>query len=541
MRTSKTNQPSPRRFAGLTAIIFTALLVPPALSQTAPPTAPPVAEIRTPKPALTPRIHGPRVYGERPGRPFLYTIPATGNDPITFKADGLPPGLWLDGKTGRITGSVANAGEFNVILTASNALGNNSVPLLIKIGDTIALTPPLGWNSWNAFSGKVDQGKVQASADIMISSGLAKHGWTYINIDDTWQGKRTGVDHALQANDKFPDIAGLCDHIHSLGLKAGIYSTPWITSYAGFAGGSSNDPSGVWPPPRPRPATVAAATTRPTTRGARGPRPVNREHQIGSTHFMQADAKQWATWGFDYLKYDWNPNLVPDINEMSDALKASGRDIVYSLSNAAPFNTAADYSKTANAWRTTGDIRDTWQSMTANGFSQLRWQPYASPGHFNDPDMLVVGVVGWGTLHPTHLTPDELYTHITLWCLLASPMLLGNDMTQLDDFTLNLLTNDEVLAVDQDALGTEAGRISQADNKEVWAKKLSDGSWAVGLFNRGADAAEVTVNMADLKLDGPQPVRDLWRQKALPDAQGSLTLKVASHGAEMVKIGVPSK
>src|SRR5581483_661551 len=176
-------------------------------------------------------------------------------------------------------------------------------PLLIKIGDQVCLTPPMGWNSWNCFAGAVDQDKVSAQAEAMAKSGLIKHGWTYINIDDTWQGERGGKFNGLQGNEKFPDMKGLCDQIHSLGLKAGIYSTPWITYYAGYAGGSADNPEGKW--------------TKPS-----GPKQVNKKippWAVGQYHFATNDAKQWADWGFDYLKYDWNPIEVPQVEEMDNA------------------------------------------------------------------------------------------------------------------------------------------------------------------------------------------------------------------------------
>ncbi len=528
------------------------------------------ADILTPPPPSEPRINGPRIYGQRPGRPFLYTVPATGDDPITYSADGLPSGLSLDARTGRISGTVSQEGDFKVTLTATNNSGKDTKPLLIKIGDTIALTPPLGWNSWNCFAGAVDQDKVEAQAAAMVDKGLIKHGWTYINIDDTWQGQRSGPDNALQPNDKFPDMKKLCDDIHALGLKAGIYSTPWAKSYAGYCGGSSDDPGGKF--------------TKKT-----GAKQVNRNiypWAEGKYHFMTQDAKQWADWGFDYLKYDWNPIIPSQTAEMADALKASGRDFIYSLSNSAPFSGVADWAKLSNAWRTTGDIRDTWRSMTNNGFSQDKWAQYGGPGHWNDPDMLVVGMVGWGPkLHATGLTPDEQYTHISLWCLLASPLLIGCDMTHLDDFTLSLLTNDEVLAVDQDSLGVEARRISDdpKSGAEAWSRPLADGTVAVGLFNRGryevvapprnnpdagwklldrstndtqdfpsdaaatdalqklAAPADISVSVSDLKLSGPQPVRDLWRQKDLDKADDKITATVPFHGVMLLKVGAPTQ
>jgi alpha-galactosidase len=483
------------------------------------------AEIRTPKPPATPRINGPRVYGERPGRPFLYTIPATGKGPLTYSAEGLPDGLTLDAKSGRITGKVDRPGEYRVALLASNALGRDRQSLTIKIGDQICLTPPLGWNSWNCFGGKVDQEKVAAQARAMASSGLIQHGWTYINIDDTWQGHRSGPDHVLQPNEKFPDMKRLCNDIHALGLKAGIYSTPWVTSYARRTGGSAENPEGEWEPPPP------------------GPKQVNKKvlpYAVGKFHFMTQDARQWAQWSFDYLKYDWNPIEAPDVEEMAEALKASGRDFVYSLSNNAPFSGGPDYVRLANLWRTTGDIKDNWKSMSGIGFRQEKWAPLAGPGHWNDPDMLVVGMVGWGKpLHPTQLTADEQYTHITLWCLLSAPLLIGCDLTQVDDFTLGLLTNDEVLAVDQDPLGREATPLSKKGGQEVWAKPLADGAWAVGLFNRDDQPADVKLDLADLKLTGPQRARDVWRQRDLSQIENRLSFRIAAHGAELLKVGTP--
>ncbi len=479
------------------------------------------AEIRTPKPPAVPRINGPRMYGERPGRPFLFTIPVTGERPIVYSADGLPKGLSLDAASGRITGSVARPGEYRVTLVASNSIGRDSHPLVMKIGDQICLTPPMGWNSWNCFGAKVDQPKVAAQADAMASSGLVQHGWTYINIDDAWQGRRGGPDHVLQPNEKFPDIKRLCDDIHALGLKAGIYSTPWVTSYARHAGGSAENADGTWDPPPP------------------GPKQVNKKilpYAIGKHHFMKQDARQWAAWGFDYLKYDWNPIEAADVAEMGEALKSSGRDFVYSLSNHAPFASREDFARLANLWRTTGDIKDNWKSMSGIGFAQEKWASVAGPGHWNDPDMLVVGVVGWGKPRATQLTADEQYTHISLWCLLSAPLLIGCDLTKLDDFTVGLLTNDEVLAVDQDALGREATRISQNGDAEVWVKPLADGGWGVGLFNRGEKPAVVSLDVSQLKLSGAQRIRDLWRQKDFAPAE-RVSATVAPHGAELFKVG----
>jgi alpha-galactosidase len=505
--------------------------------------------ILTPAPAHTPRLTGPQIYGERPGRPFLFTLTATGDRPMTFSADGLPDGLKLDASTGQITGTVAKEGTFTIKAGAKNTLGSASRDLKIVIGDVIALTPPMGWNSWNSWAGQVDQDKVMSSAKILASSGLINHGWTYVNIDDTWQGKRTGPDHALQGNEKFPDLKGLCDDLHKMGLKAGTYSTPWITSYASYPGGSSDSPDGAWDK-----ATLGN----------------NTGHKVGKYHFDVADARQLAAWGFDYLKYDWDPIDVNNTKEMSDALHESGRDLVYSLSNTAPIAGGQNWAQLSNAWRTAGDIVDNWgrgnqswqHGMAEIGFGEDRWILFAGPGHWNDPDMLVVGTVSLSqAMHRTHLTPDEQFTHISLWCLLDAPLLIGCDMTKLDPFTLSLLSNDEVLDLDQDSLGKQAKRVSgpafvpqggargrgaaaaapaPADNPGgnslVYAKPMADGSIAVGLFNIGPSEGKVTATWNDIGATGKNVVRDLWRQKDLGTFENEFSATVPSHGVVLVKI-----
>lgn len=505
-----------------------------------PATNAPEPEIRTPKPPSTPRVNGPSNFGVRPGHPFFYQIPATGERPMEFAVAALPAGLKLDEKTGLITGSLPKTGEHIVTLQAKNAKGRGEKKFKIVVGETIALTPPLGWNSWNCWGPNVDAGKVRQSAKAMVDSGLIQHGWSYINIDDAWQDRHGGPFNAIQPNAKFPDMPGLCDEIHGMGLKVGIYSTPWATSYAGFIGGSSDDPGGTW------------------TKGE--------GRHTGKISFAENDAQQWAAWGIDYLKYDWNPKSSTPresaeefngkVATMGRALRRSGRDILFSYSNSMPFEWIRDQTNWLHCWRTTGDIHDTWWHIVSIGFTQNRWAPYGGPGHWNDPDMLVVGWLDVGkgrNLHPTYLTPDEQYTHITLWSLLASPLLIGCDMTRLDVFTLNLLCNDEVLAVNQDALGRQARLISESGEPvvlkrpgrdqqrtvvplQVWARPLEDGSQAVGLFNLGDQPARVTANWPALKLTGRQTVRDLWRQKVLGTFEDSFALNIPPHGAELVRI-----
>lgn len=500
------------------------------------------AEILTPPAAPSPRINGPSVFGVRPGSPFLYTIPATGKRPMVFAAEGLPEGLQLERTTGTIAGSLAQAGEHVVTLRAGNALGKAGKKFRIVVGDKIALTPPMGWSSWNCWGGAVSQEKVLSSARAMVAKGLRDHGWTYINIDDGWQALRGGELNSIQPNSKFPDMKALGQEIHAMGLKFGIYSTPWRGTYEGHIGGTSDNEDG----------TYDWAKTGDHNEFYRFGKDPKTQAQKKTTHwaigrhsFAGQDAKQWAAWGVDYLKYDWFPNDVAHVEEMSVALRKSGRDMVYSLSNTAIYDDAATYARLSTAWRTTGDIRDTWESVIHIGFNQDRWAGFTGPGHWSDPDMLVVGQVGWGpNLHPTKLTPDEQYSHISLWCLLSAPLLIGCDIAQMDDFTLGLLTNDEVLAIDQDPLGKQATQILNQGDKVVYAKLLEDGSRALGLFNRGSTETTIAVTWnpwGDLPMAGRSKlqVRDLWRQKDLGTFQGKFEAKVAPHGVVLVRLSAP--
>jgi alpha-galactosidase len=313
----------------------------------------------------------------------------------------------------------------------------------------------------------------------------------------------------------------MADYIHNLGLKAGLYSSPGPWTCGGCA---------------------------------------------ASWQHEEQDAQTYATWGFDYLKYDWcsygsiasgqmtnvmniplwgktstnDAGAIYPYKVMGDFLREQKRDIVFSLCQYGD----ADVWKwggsvNGNSWRTTGDIRDTWTSMSKIGFNQDKAEPFAKPGNWNDPDMLVVGQVGWGNLHPSRLTPDEQYTHISLWCLLSAPLLIGCDMTKFDDFTLNLLENDEVLALDQDALGKSATCVLTNVDVRVFEKQLEDGGRALGFFNLGSAPASLDFHqLAQIGFTGTQHVRDLWRQKDLTDmdANGVLTMTIPVHGVMLYKL-----
>jgi len=478
--------------------------------------------ILTPKPGPQPRINGAKIFGVRPKHPIVFTVPASGERPMTFSATNLPAGVKLDAKTGKLSGSVAKPGTYVINLQVKNSAGTATRAFKLVVGEEIALTPPMGWNSWNIYGNRVSQELVSANIKAMASSGLVNHGWSYMNIDDAWQGKRGGEFNAIQPDPvKFPNIQALVKEAHDLGLKIGIYSSPWIETYAKRIGGSAMNPEGTFEP----------------TKEKVPHREKKVPYAIGKYVFVDQDVKQWAKWGFDYLKYDWNPIEYPETMLMFDALRKSGRDIVFSLSNSTPYRSVKELSTVSNAWRTGGDIKDTWPSLKQRLFTQDRWAAYARPGHWNDPDMLIVGWLGWGKEpKPTRLTADEQYTHISAWCLMSVPLLLGNDLTKLDEFTTSLLTNDEVLAVNQDPLGCQATTISRQGEAGIMAKELEDGTIAAGLFNPGETPMSVKLNWPDLNISGKYIIRDLWRQKDLGTFENSFSADVNKHGVVLISL-----
>lgn len=358
----------------------------------------------------------------------------------------------------------------------------------------LARTPPMGWNSWNKFAGKVNDAVVRSMADAMVSSGMSKAGYTYINIDDTWQGPRNSKGN-ITSNLKFPDMKALADYVHSKGLKIGIYSSPGPKTCAGYEGSYGHE---------------------------------------------QQDAQTYAAWGYDYLKYDWcsaggiykNDDMQAVYQKMGDALLKTDRPIVFSLCQYGLDDVWKWGAKVGgNLWRTTGDISDNWHRMETIGFNQFAIAPYIKPGHWNDPDMLEVGNGG--------MTQDEYRTHMSLWALLAAPLLAGNDLHTMSNETKEILMNHEVIAIDQDAAGKPAKPVSPVGATVVAARPLADGSTAVGLFNRGAQPAKVRVNWDSLDLaDKRLHVRDLWKHQTVAAAKDYYSAVVPSHGVVLLKVAV---
>jgi alpha-galactosidase len=367
------------------------------------------------------------------------------------------------------------------------------LPELHDVRDNgLARTPPMGWNSWNLFAGRIDDKTVREVADAMISSGMKKAGYVYINIDDTWEAGRDAAGN-ITTNTKFPDMKALADYVHSKGLKIGLYSSPGPNTCAGYEGTYGHE---------------------------------------------EQDAKTWAAWGFDYIKYDWcgaariykDEDMQAVYQKMGDALLKTGRPIVYSLCQYGRANVWNWGSKVGgNLWRTTGDIQDRWASMENIGFKQIDIAPYIRVGHWNDPDMLEIG--------NGHMTTDEYRVHMSLWCLLAAPLLAGNDLRNMSQDTKDILMNAEAIAIDQDPAAHPVKRISQDGKSEVWVRELKDGSLAVALFNRDEKAADIGVRWAALNVAGKKlQVRDLWKHAPVAVSGDGYQATVPSHGVVLLKV-----
>ena len=471
--------------------------------------------ILTPKPGPAPRINGAKVFGVRPGHEILWKLPVTGERPMTLAAANLPAGARFDAKTGILSGAVAERGTYPIAFTAKNAKGEATSTLKLVVGDRIALTPPMGWNSWNVFANKVTEKNIRDTVDVFADTGLGEHGWSYVNVDDFWQnsvvktedrtitGPLRQADGTIAVNSRFPSMKALADYAHAKGFKIGLYSSP-----------------GPW--------TCGRCE--------------------GSWKHEWQDAKTYADWGYDYLKYDWCGYGTVQIGEgnnkwtlpyrlMGEALRAQRRDIVFSLCQYGMGDVSTwGENVGGQCWRTTGDINDSWGSMYGILRRQRHLWPYAHPGAWNDPDMLVVGRLGWGRPHPTRLLPNEQYTHMSMWCVLCSPLLIGCDLTQLDDFTRSLLTNDEVLETNQDELGAQAALIAAGPRAEIWAKPMSDGSFVFALVNVSKMVTTVTADFASLGLEGKWRVRDLWRQQDLGTFGAAYETDIPPRATTLVRL-----
>jgi alpha-galactosidase len=470
----------------------------------------------TPKPGPQPKINGPRLFGARPGHPFVYRIPCTGTRPMQFRVDNLPDGLQLEAESGIVRGTVpSQSGEYRLTLHASNEHGKCSKVFTLVVGDTLALTPPMGWNSWYIHYFRVDEQHMRDAAATMIESGMADYGYMYVNIDDCWMKKQGDEPYrdesgAVLPNAKFPDMRGMVDAIHAVGLRAGTYISPGPWTCAGY---------------------------------------------VGSFQHEEADAKQFAEWGFDFLKYDWcsyesvatgegRERFTKPYQQMGDLLKQQDRDIVlnlcqYGMDSVWEWGGAVG----GHCWRTTGDL-GLERDRRLPGFYSIglmnaaHWE-HAKPGQWNDPDYILIGWVGSahnqaeGT--PTTLSANEQYSYMSMWSLMAAPLIFSGDMAKLDAFTLNVLCNAEVIEVNQDALGKQAKIVRSDEDTLILVKPLEDGSTAFGLFNLDDASQKIRVTWEELGLSGACRMRDVWRQADVAVLEGSLEEVVPKHGVSFYR------
>lgn len=469
-----------------------------------------------------PAINTPDVYGASPGKDFLYLIPTVGERPLRFSAENLPAGLLLDADSGQIRGKAAVTGEYAVRLTAENPLGNCAKTLtLILRENALALTPPMGWNSWNCYRAEIDDAKIRDIADGMIASGLAARGYCYVNMDSGWQGKQRGGKHnAIVPKPEFPDMKALCDHIHALGLKAGIYSGPYVTpcgtSGCGTTSGNVDtnfvlSPSCLW----------------------------GRQRYIGLNKHEKEDVAQWAEWGFDYFKYDWGPTDMVLAERMSRELRKCPRDIVFSLTTEVHHKDADKVKELANLWRNNSDTKPNWDSVLQNGFHNEEWNSVIGPGCWFDLDMTALLPRDGASL-----SRNELIACITCWMMRPSPILLDCEPTKLDDLTKSLLCNEEVIAVNQDALGKPAIGIivpkKGMPKSEIWEvqlKPLADGSYALAFFNLGIlPGIAPRIDLACFGVGRTFRVRDLWNKQDLGEFSHDFVVGVEAHCAKLFKI-----
>jgi alpha-galactosidase len=471
-----------------------------------------------------PLIHGAAVTGIRPGTPFLYVIAATGRRPMSFAASGLPEGLKLDPETGFITGAVSKPGEFPVTVTARNALGDAAKTLWIVAGDKLALTPPMGWNSWNVTEGLISETVLEEMADAMVSYGFRDAGYQYIDLDDEWVASRDQQGRPVVDAVRFPHgFKAVADYLHARGFKVGVYSSPGPETCGGYPGTLGHE---------------------------------------------EIDAKTWASWGVDLLKYDFcsaTPERAHELYmQMGEILSKADRSMVYSLSGP-PANWGADAK--AQMWRTAGDIRDDWHLKGGGGMidcfdRQTLVAGYQHPGAWNDPDLLVIGIYGKGAsssdLAAKGLNDVEYRTQMSLWSMLSAPLLATADLRVISPASLAILTNPEVIDVDQDPAGREPVLVSwqgqplawpdEADKAhaipaapshfagEVWSKQMADGSMVLALLNRSSQPMTITAEWADVGLHGKLRVRDLWLRKDAGIFTDRYPALVPGHGTELIRV-----
>ena len=506
------------------------------------------------RPGAAPRFNGAGLVGIHPGTPLVYSLAVSGARPLEFSAKKLPAGLSLDPNTGIITGSLKRAGEYTVKVAAKNAAGKAEAKIKIICGDTLALTPPLGWNSYDAFGDNVVESEVLANARY-VAEKMQPVGWDTVVVDYCWSdpgahdNNRNARANALLAADafgrllpatnRFPSAVGgagfkpLADAVHALGLKFGIHimrGIPRNSVVANLPIEGSN--------------FTAADAGNTNSKCVWCPDMFGVNSNAAGQAWYDSCARLWAGWGVDYIKVDdlSSPYHVAEVEMVRRAIDRCGRSIVFSTSpGETPIGRATHVMTHANLWRVSGDFWDNWKSLNHEFALGARWHDFVGPGHWPDADMLPVGHLSVGHRSVdndrfTHFTRDEQLTHISLWSLLPSPLMIGANLPDNDDWTLALLTNPEVLAVNQDPAGKPARKIAgQPQTAETWMKELSDGSFAVGIFNRTNQPVKVDFPWRNLGFQSAPKVRDLWLRTDLGRQKNFIT-DLSPHGCVLLQI-----
>jgi len=506
------------------------------------------------KAGAAPQFSGARIVGIRPGTPFIHSLAVTGARPIAFSAKKLPAGLTLDPKTGIITGSLKGAGEYTFKVAAKNSAGKAGTEIKIVCGDTLALTPPMGWNSYDAFGDNVVESEVLANARY-IARKMQPVGWDTVVVDYCWsdpgahdnnRNARANAPLAadrfgrlLPAPNRFPSAADgagfkpLADAVHALGLKFGIHvmrGIPRNSVKANLPIEASN--------------FTAADAGNTNDKCAWCPDMFGVNSNAAGQAWYDSCARLWAAWGVDYIKVDdlSEPYHTVEIEMVRHAIDRCGRSIVFSTSpGPTPVSRAAHIMAHANLWRVSGDFWDNWKSLDHEFALGERWHDFVGPGHWPDADMVPVGhlSISHRSVGPdrfTHLTRDEQLTLISLWCLLPSPLMVGANLPDNDEWTLALLTNPEALTVNQDSAGKPARRVTDPSlAADTWVKPLADGSSAVGFFNRTSQPVKMDVSWRKLGFRSAPEVRDLWLRKEL-GRQRDFSAELPSHGCVLLRV-----
>ena len=441
-----------------------------------------------------PNINLPDIFGASPGKPIILRIPVTGKRPIVINASGLPEGLKLS--SGIITGTVAAAGDYKIKVAAENELGCAEKEITLEIHkDKILLTPLLGFTSWNAFGAEVSQEKIISVAEKLISSGIAEYGYSYINTDSGWQEKYGGEFDAIMPNERFPDMEYMCGKLHSLGFKCGIYSTPMLTA---------------WGCPKEFESIPGCTCGAPDELFA------DTNGGIGKIRKEKNNARQWEKWGFDYLKYDWDPCDPYNAEMMRKELASSSRDFGFCVTEAALPAYRQYWETYCNSYRCNPDSLGTWERLSAIYETYGGFVNSLNKGHFFDLDMLDVGTTG---LEDTfrELTEDEQLVSYSIRAFLCSPVQISSTLENISDFELSVYCNEEIIAINQDIAFSPARPcyIKETGNTKIhiFKKRLYDGGSAYAFFNMGE-----TKETATVYLEEESKVRDVWAKEDLGKA-----------------------